>query len=240
MIEIVDFRGGDMRKADRLFEIIEMMRTSDSAVTAADLSEELGVSERTIYRDIAGLQGQGVPIEGEAGIGYVLRPGFHMPPLMFTPEELEAIVLGARFAAQRGGSELEKAAERVLVKVKSVVPQQMQDRMERIALYAPPLYDAGFGTADMSDIRDCIRNERKMRIGYMDLKERVTERTIWPIAIAFFAESTLLAAWCELRNDFRHFRIDRIREVKLLDEAFNGGGGRLLRSWEQRVTSHYD
>lgn len=229
-----------MRKADRLFEIIEVMRASDRAVTALELSEELNVSERTIYRDIAGLQGQGVPIEGEAGIGYVLRPGFHMPPLMFTPEELEAIVLGARLAAQRGGSGLEKAAERVLSKVKSVVPQQMQDRMDRIALYAPPLYEAGFGIVDMSDIRDCIRNERKILIGYLDLKGRVTERTIWPVAIAFFAESNLLAAWCELRNDFRHFRIDRIKEVKLLEETFNGGGGRLLRSWERQVTSRHN
>lgn len=228
-----------MRRADRLFEIIETMRISEKAVTAAELSAELNVSERTIYRDIAGLQGQGVPIEGEAGIGYVLRPGFHLPPLMFTMEELEAVVLGARLAAQRGDDALEKAAERVLSKVKSVVPEQMQSRMERIALYAPPTYWAGYGSVDMALVRDCIRDETKISIDYLDLKEQVTKRTIWPVAVAFFAESTLLAAWCELRSDFRHFRIDRISELHVLDERFNGGGGRLLKSWERQVTSRY-
>lgn len=228
-----------MRKADRLFEIIETMRASDRAVTAAELSEELGVSERTIYRDVAGLQGQGVPIEGEAGIGYVLRPGFHMPPLMFTLEELEAVVLGARLAEQKGDEALVKAAERVVAKVKSVVPPEMKTRMDQVALYAPPTYGAGFGSVDLSHVRDCIRDERKLEIAYQDLKGHVTERTIWPVAVCFFAESTLLAAWCELRNDFRHFRVDRINAFKQLDEKFNGGGGRLLRSWENQVRGHY-
>lgn len=229
-----------MRKADRLFEIIETMRASTRAVTAAELSSELNVSERTIYRDIAGLQGQGVPIEGEAGIGYVLRPGFHMPPLMFTLEELEAIVLGARLASQRADEQMEKAADRVLSKVKSVVPDQMRHRMDRVALYAPPIYGAAAETDDMAQIRNCIREEHKISVGYLDLKGRITERVIWPVAVAFFAESTLVAAWCELRNDFRHFRIDRIKEMRVLDEKFNGGGGRLLQSWEQQVTRRYD
>lgn len=228
-----------MRKADRLFEIIETMRASDRAVTAAELSAELGVTERTIYRDVAGLQGQGVPIEGEAGIGYVLRPGFHMPPLMFTLEELEAIVLGARLAEQRGDKALVKAAERVVAKVKSVVPSDMQSRMERVALFAPPTYGAGFGTVDLSELRDCIRDEIKLEIGYLDLKSHVTERIIWPVAVCFFAESTLLAAWCELRTDFRHFRVDRIKDMKRLPEKFNGGGGRLLQSWEKQITDRY-
>ena len=228
-----------MRKADRLFEIIETLRASDRPITAAWLSEELGVSERTIYRDVAGLQGQGVPIEGEAGIGYVLRPGFHMPPLMFTLEELEAVVLGARLAEQRGDEALVKAAERVVAKVKSVVPPDMQARMDRVALFAPPTYGAGFGSVDLSEIRDCIRGEQKLAIAYQDLKGHVTERTIWPVAVCFFAESTLLAAWCELRNDYRHFRVDRINEFQRLDEKFNGGGGRLLSSWENQVRGHY-
>ncbi len=225
-----------MRRADRLFEIIETMRSTTKAVTAAELSHELGVSERTIYRDISGLQGQGVPIEGEAGIGYVLRPGFHMPPLMFTIEELEAIVLGARLAGQRADKDLQKAADRVLSKVKSVIPDQMQSRMDRIPLYAPPTYWPSHNAGEMALIRECIRKEIKISIDYSDLKENVTTRIIWPVAVAFFAESTLLAAWCELRNDFRHFRIDRMQQVRTLEERFNGGGGRLLQSWERQVT----
>lgn len=225
-----------MRRADRLFEIIEIMREHTGAVTALTLSRELGVSERTIYRDISGLQGQGVPIEGEAGIGYVLRPGFHLPPLMFTLEELEAIVLGARLAGQRGDVELEKSALRVVAKIKAAVPGQLQDRMERVALYAPPTYDVGHGIVNMSEMRDCIRQELKIKVDYEDLSGKLSERTIWPVAVAFFSGSTLLSAWCELRNDFRHFRTDRIRHYKILDEKFDGGSGRLLRAWERQVT----
>ncbi len=224
-----------MRKADRLFEIIETMRATNKAITAADLSAELNVSERTIYRDIAGLQGQGVPIEGEAGIGYVLRPGFHLPPLMFTLEELEAVVLGARLAGQRGDEALEKAADRVVSKVKSVVPDHMRDRMERVALFAPPTYGQ-MGAVDLAQVRDCIRNDQKVKIQYRDLNDRISERVIWPVAVAFFAESTLLAAWCELRNDFRHFRIDRITDMDVHQGRFNGGGGKLLKSWEAYVS----
>jgi len=226
-----------VRKADRLFEIIELMRASDQAVTAAALSNELNVSERTIYRDVRGLQGQGVPIEGEAGIGYVLRPGFHLPPLMFTMDELEAVVLGARLAGQRGDAGLEKAAERVVSKVKSVLPTNMQDRMDRIALYAPPTYDVGHGIVILSEIRECIRTEQKIRIDYESLSDQSSERVIWPVAVAFFSGSTLLSAWCELRNDFRHFRTDRILKYEILNEKFNGGSGRLLRAWERSVTN---
>ena len=236
---MVDFSNQEslMRRADRLFEIIEMMRVSDCAVTAVQLSSELNVSERTIYRDVRGLQGQGVPIEGEAGIGYVLRPGFHLPPLMFTMDELEAVVLGARLASQRGDDGLIKAAERVVSKVKSVLPANMQDRVDRVALYAPPTYDVGHGIVVLSEIRECIRSEQKIRIDYESLSGQSSERIIWPVAVAFFSSSTLLSAWCELRNDFRHFRTDRILNYEILDEKFNGGSGRLLRAWEQSVSN---
>lgn len=224
-----------MRRADRLFEIIETLRTKGGVVRAAELSAELGVSERTIYRDIAGLQGQGVPIEGEAGIGYVLRPGFHMPPLMFTEEELEAIVLGARFAARQGDPALAQAANQVLAKVKDAVPEHLRDRMERIALYAAHASNPDHGKLDMALVRDCIRREQKVSIEYIDVKDRATVRTVWPVAVAFFSESTILAAWCELRNDFRHFRTDRVKGMRPINERFNGGAGRLLHAWEAKV-----
>ena len=225
-----------MRRADRLFEIIEIMRERPSAVTALSLSCELGVSERTIYRDIAGLQGQGVPIEGEAGIGYVLRPGFHLPPLMFTMDEIETIVLGARLAAQRGGESIEKTAERVLAKVKSAVPDNLQSRMENVALYAPPMFGVGHGIVDMALVNDCIRSQLKVEIEYSDANDNASKRIVWPVAIAFFAGSTLMSAWCELREAFRHFRTDRITNFYVTTEKYDGGNGRLLEAWKEEVT----
>ncbi|WP_262695838.1 helix-turn-helix transcriptional regulator [Kordiimonas aquimaris] len=225
-----------MRRADRLFEIIEIMREKPSAVTALSLSRELGVSERTIYRDIAGLQGQGVPIEGEAGIGYVLRPGFHLPPLMFTMDEIETIVLGARLAAQRGGDSIEKTADRVLAKIKSAVPDNLQSRMENVALYAPPMFGIGHGIIDMAVVNDCIRNQSKVEIEYGDANGVISKRIVWPVAIAFFAGSTLLSAWCELRAAFRHFRTDRITHFHVTTDKYDGGNGRLLAAWKEEVT----
>jgi predicted DNA-binding transcriptional regulator YafY len=159
---------------------------------------------------------------------------------MFTLEELEAIVLGARLAGQRGDVELEKSASRVVAKIKAAVPSQLQERMERVALYAPPTYDVGHGIVNMSQMRDCIRKELKIKMDYEALSGVASERVIWPVAIAFFSGSTLLSAWCELRNEFRHFRTDRIRRYTILDEKYNGGSGRLLRAWETHVTSETD
>lgn len=225
-----------MRRADRLFEIIETIRGSSGAVTAQFLSAELGVSERTIYRDIAGLQGQGVPIEGEAGVGYVLRPGFHLPPLMFTLHELEAIVLGARLAAQRKDGELEKAAEKVIAKIKSALPSHLSEQMDKVALFAPPSYEVGHGIMDLAHVREAIRLSRKVRIDYISLSDELTERTIWPVAITFYTGSTLVSAWCELRRDFRHFRTDRVKAYDVLDDTFNAGNGRLLNEWKKHVS----
>lgn len=225
-----------MRRADRLFEIIEIMRESASAVTALSLSMELGVSERTIYRDIAGLQGQGVPIEGEAGIGYVLRPGFHLPPLMFTMEEIETIVLGARLAAQRGGDAVEKTADRVLAKVKAAMPDNLQLKMDNVPLYAPPLYETDNGIVDLAAANHCIRNQLKVDTDYRDGMGAVSKRIIWPVAVAFFSASTLLSAWCEMRGAFRHFRIDRFTRFDVLDEKYDGGNGRLLNDWKEQVS----
>lgn len=226
-----------MRRADRLFEIIETVRSSDTAITAQFLSKELGVSERTIYRDIAGLQGQGVPIEGEAGVGYVLRPGFHLPPLMFNMEELEAIVLGARLAGQRRDEALERAADRVIAKIKSALPAHLAEQMERVALFAPPTYDVGHGIVDLSQVREAIRGRNKIRISYQSLPGEITERVIWPVAVAFYSGSTLVSAWCETREDFRHFRTDRIQTYQVLDEQYSGGNGRLLAEWKAHVSS---
>lgn len=220
-----------MRRADRLFDIIQHLRTATRPVTAAALADEFEVAIRTIYRDIATLQARRVPIEGEAGVGYVLRRGFDLPPLMFTTEEIEAIAIGTRMLRRTGGPGLQQAADSVLSKIAVVVPEALRD-----FLAAPPFYVSTHGApvppvADMAEIRTAIREERKLRIAYADEQGRHTERTVWPIAVAYGIEATLVSAWCELRNDFRHFRTDRIASLAVLDQPLPVRGRALMARW---------
>lgn len=210
-----------MRRADRLFDIIRVLRAAAGPVTAAALAEELEVTARTIYRDVATMQARRIPIEGAAGIGYVLRRGFDLPPLMFTEDEAEAIAVGVRMLARTGDPGLQKAAESVLSKVTLVVPDPLRDYLN-----AAPVYVSKSGAPvpeqrDLpSTIRHAIRDNRKMRIAYEDGDARRTDRVIQPFAVAYYVEATLVCAWCELRNDIRHFRSDRIVSAEVLDESF--------------------
>jgi predicted DNA-binding transcriptional regulator YafY len=220
-----------MRRADRLFDILQTLRAAAGPLTAAALAEKLEVTQRTIYRDVAALQASRVPIEGAAGIGYVLRPGFDLPPLMFTADEIDAIVVGARHARRLRDPRLQAAAESVLAKVAQVVPDGLRDYLRLPPFYVsegsvPP--PAGIGLAEL---RDAIHGQRKIAIAYVDAEDRSTERTIWPIALAFYVDATVVAAWCELRGGFRHFRADRIRAARVLDERFSTDNGRLLADW---------
>lgn len=220
-----------MRRADRLFDIIQILRTAVKPVTAAALAEQLEVNVRTVYRDVATLQARRVPIEGAAGIGYVLRKGFDLPPLMFTTEEVDAIVVGAQMLKRISDPKLQQAAESVLAKVAIVLPE-----MQRRHLATPTVYvaNASPGPApgvDLSEVRSAIRETRKMRIGYTDEKGIKTQRTIWPIATAYYTDVTLIGAWCELRGDYRHFRVDRIASSRVLDERFPADNGRLMAEW---------
>lgn len=233
-----------MRRADRLFEILQHLRRQRAPVTAVALADELEVSPRTIYRDMAALMAQGLPIEGEAGIGYVLRPGFDLPPLMFTPDEIEAIVLGAQLIRRTGDTGLERAARDVVAKVEAVLPVDLRDRLARTALYAP-----AYGVSqrlqedtviDLADIRRAIREERKLRIAYRDENGMETDRTILPIAISFFTESSLICAWCELRDDYRHFRTDRVARLETLNTRFAGQSRMLLAGWIEQVQFECD
>jgi predicted DNA-binding transcriptional regulator YafY len=228
-----------MRRADRLFDIIQYLRTASGPVTAAALAAEFEVAARTIYRDIAALQARRIPIEGEPGLGYVLRRGFDLPPLMFTTEEIEAIAVGTRMLRRTGDAGLQEAAESVLSKLAVVVPEAL-----RASLAAPPVYVSPQGAppppvADLTAIRAAIRAERKLRIGYADEKGQRTERTVWPIAVAYGIEATLVSAWCELRNDFRHFRADRIASMAVLEERLPVSGRSLMARWleTQRPTA---
>jgi predicted DNA-binding transcriptional regulator YafY len=223
-----------MRRADRLFDIIQVLRTAKGPVTAETLAKHLEVTVRTVYRDVATLQARRVPIEGAAGIGYMLRRGFDLPPLMFSTDEIEAIAVAMRMLRRTGDAGLQAAAETVLSKVTVAIPDAL-----RAHLTEPPFVVSRRGAppppvADLAAIRAAIREERKLRIGYGDETGTRTERTIWPFAIAYFAQSTLVNAWCELRDDFRHFRADRILDWNMLDEGFPISGKTLFARWQGR------
>ena len=220
-----------MRRADRLFDIIQRLRAARGPLTAAAIAEPLEVTVRTVYRDIATLQARRVPIEGAAGIGYVLRRGFDLPPLMFTAEELDAIVTGVRLVRRLRDPKLQAAADSVLAKVTTVLPEALRGHL----LDAPMYVSSGSTPAaigvDLTEVRGAIHASRKLRIAYLDAQGGRTRRTIWPIAMAYYVDVTLIAAWCELRNDFRHFRVDRITRATILDERFVADHAKLLAEW---------
>jgi predicted DNA-binding transcriptional regulator YafY len=220
-----------MRRADRLFDIVQTLRTAGAPLTAAAMAEQLEVTVRTIYRDIAALQASRVPIEGAPGLGYVLRRGFDLPPLMFTSDEIDAIAVGARHVRRLRDPQLQQAAESVLAKVTAIVPETLQPHLRTPPFFvsegsAPPLTGA-----DPAEIRDAIHTRRKISIAYVDGEGRRSRRTIWPIALAYYVDVTVIAAWCELRDALRHFRADRIRSARVLDERFPADGGRLFAEW---------
>ncbi|KAA2237360.1 helix-turn-helix transcriptional regulator [Salinarimonas soli] len=218
-----------MARSERLLDLLQILRRHRRPVTGAQLADELGVSLRTLYRDIGALMGQGAPIEGEAGVGYVLRPGFTLPPLMFTDEEIEAVVLGARWVAQNGDPSLAAAARDALAKIADVLPAGLRDRAQTSGLLAVP--EEAEPGADLGLVREAIQAERKLRITYMDGAGEWTERTVWPFALAFFKQARVVAAWCELRAGFRHFRVDRIAAPALLPERYPRRRAALTAEW---------
>lgn len=220
-----------MRRADRLFDIIQSLRVASRPMTAAMLAQHLEVNIRTVYRDIATLQARRIPIEGASGIGYVLRRGFDLPPLMFTADEIDAIAVGARLVRRLRDPGLQEAADAVLSKIATILPGAL-----RPGVVSAPFHvsDGSAETPegiDLSDVRRAIRETRKMRITYADVKGQRSHRTIWPIAMAYYVDVTVIGAWCELRADYRHFRVERIVTSSLLDETFSAGGGELMEGW---------
>ncbi|MGI9462985.1 MAG: helix-turn-helix transcriptional regulator [Aestuariivirgaceae bacterium] len=222
-----------MRRADRLFEIIQIMRRK-GLTRAADLSEELEVSERTIYRDIRDLMATGVPIEGEAGVGYVLREGFDMPPLMFKESEIEALVLGARIVESWADPALAHAATDVIAKVQAVIPDHLRTYMANTALLAPEHTYMEPITFEMPDLRHALRERRKVEFSYHDAAGSGSARTVRPLSLAYFGPVWLLAAWCELRVDFRTFRLDRINGFAVLEDRFADEPGKTLHDFLKR------
>ena len=220
-----------MRRSDRLFDIIQRLRAARHPMTAAALAEDLEVTVRTVYRDIATLQARRVPIEGAAGIGYMMRRGFDLPPLMFTVEEIEAIAVGARLVARTGDLGLQDAAESVLSKVTVVLPDGLRGQLTSAPIFVSESGAAVPARVDLSAVRRAIREEHKLSIAYEDEKGSRSERTVWPIAVAYYVQATLIGAWCELRRDYRHFRADRIVSLAVLEEHYPSDNGRLMAEW---------
>jgi predicted DNA-binding transcriptional regulator YafY len=217
-----------MRRADRLFQIVQLVRGRRLS-TGEWLAQRLAVSLRTVYRDIADLQAQGVPLDGEAGVGYRMRAGFDLPPLMFTHDEAKALVAAVRLAQPRLDPGLAAGAESALAKVIAVLPAGVRAAAESLAVYAP---DAGIDTATrqrLEVLRGAADARRKLRVDYLDLNERRTSRRVLrPLGCFYWSATWTLAAWCELRDDFRSFRVDRIEGLDVLDERFRDEPGKTL------------
>ncbi|WP_028606059.1 helix-turn-helix transcriptional regulator [Ottowia thiooxydans] len=229
-----------MSRTTRLLDLLQLLRSHRHPVSGADLAATMGVSLRTLYRDVATLQGQGALIEGEPGIGYVLKPGFTLPPLMFTLDELEALALGSRWVARRADVPLGNAARGALAKISAVLPAELRHELESNALLVGPATaipipaDAASADALMVQLREAIRDERKATITYCDLKSRESQRVVWPFAIGFFDQVEVLVGWCETREDIRTFRIDRITSLALSGTRYPRRRQALLKEWRAR------
>jgi predicted DNA-binding transcriptional regulator YafY len=220
-----------MRRADRLFQIIQILRRSSRPVTAAFLANEIEVSKRTLYRDVADLIAQQVPIAGEAGLGYLLDPSYDMPPLMLTPDEIEAVVLGAQWVAGHGDRVLAGAAGDVIAKIAAVVPDRLKPFIAEPSVGARPHAVTQEEAIDTVELRRAIREGRKLRLHYRSESGEMTERIVWPVILGYAEASRMIVAWCEMRQGFRHFRADRVIEAEVL-EATNGlRAGELRRRW---------
>ncbi|MBI3401160.1 MAG: YafY family transcriptional regulator [Acidobacteria bacterium] len=218
-----------MRRADRLFQIIQLLRRRRTATTATHIAGQLGVSERTVYRDIRDLVLAGTPIDGEAGVGYRIRPGYDLPPLMFDRDEIQALVLGARIVRQFGDAALARASETILNKVAAVIPKDLAPLLSETRLYVPSTLRGSTSADGLTRAREALVKRRKLRFTYQNAKGDGTERTVRPLGIFFWGRTWTLAAWCELREDFRNFRLDRVSRSSMLDATFDDEPGKTLR-----------
>jgi predicted DNA-binding transcriptional regulator YafY len=224
-------------RTQRLLDLLQILRTRRFPVAGAQLATELGVSLRTLYRDINALREQGAQIDGGPGLGFILRPGFLLPPLMFSEEEIEALVLGSRWVAERGDAPFSVAARNALSKIAAVLPNHLRQTLDFSALlvgYANateiprPARDA-----DLAQLRKVIRAERKIRIAYQDSNGATSTRTIWPFALGYFEHVRLLVAWCEQRQAFRNFRTDRMTVLAITEERYPRRRQALLKEWRE-------
>lgn len=227
-----------MRKADRLFQIILLLR-HERLVTAAMLAEQLEVSERTIYRDIADLIQSGTPIDGEAGVGYRLRRGYQVPPLMFSEDEIAALVVGAKLATAWGDPALGQSARQALARIEAVLPKTLAQRVDSLGrrILAPDFHLPPERREPLAELREGLESSRKVHIHYRRADGAASERTLWPLGLVFWGHCWTLGAWCELRNEFRTFRVDRIDAVEVLPESFDDRHGHWWEEYLRRARS---
>ncbi|REF28411.1 putative DNA-binding transcriptional regulator YafY [Xenorhabdus cabanillasii] len=226
-------RNGELSRAQRLLSLMEMLRSYHFPVQGKVLAQKMNISLRTLYRDIATLQEQGAIIEGEPGIGYVLRPGFVLPPLMFTQNEIEALALGANWVAKRADPQLRESANSVVSKIAAVIPTELKQLLENNSLLIGPAATAIQPVIDIQSIRQAIRTRLKVTFVYLDLKGNESERTIWPFALGYFENISIVIGWCELREAFRHFRSDRIISLKVEKQCYPRSRQSLLKEWRE-------
>lgn len=219
-----------MRRADRLFQIVQFLR-GGRLVTAKRLAERLEVSERTIYRDIADMQSTGVPIDGEAGIGYIMRAGFDLPPMMFTHDEIVALVTGARMVRAWGGAGMARAAEEALIKISDVLPEAERTRINRVAVHAPVFQMSAQDRNTIDSLESAVEQKQVVRFDYQDANAQTTRRDAEPLGLWFWGGTWTLVAWCQLRRDFRVFRIDRMANMTLTQETYKPEPGKTLRDF---------
>ncbi|MFK8257204.1 helix-turn-helix transcriptional regulator [Erwinia sp. AnSW2-5] len=223
-----------MSRAQRLLDLLQLLRNHRFPITAEQLACELRVSTRTLYRDIATLQQQGADIVGEAGLGYVLKPGFTLPPLMFNTAEIAALVLGSRWVARRTDNELAAAAHSALSKIAEVLPADLRSQLELSPLMVGPAKAALAISIDVGALRQAISQQNIIEIDYLDLKDVSSRRRVWPIAIGFFDSAQVLVAWCETREDYRHFRLDRFTQLHVTAQRYQRARTQLMKAWRER------
>ena len=221
-----------MDKTERLFSVMDALRRHRRPVTASALATEQGVSVRTLYRDIQTLIGLGAPIDGEAGVGYMLRPGFFLPPLMFSAEELEALVLGARWVEGRPDAGLAGAAKNALAKIATASPDDLRDRINSTGLWAAQAVWSQHKEPVLGIVREAMRTEKTLQLSYANEAGATSERPIWPVTLAYYEEKQIIGAWCLLRQDFRNFRVDRVRDATLTGAPFGKRRAILMKEWE--------
>lgn len=224
-----------MRRADRLFRIVEYLKARRQVVTASSIAEEMEVSIRTIYRDIADLETSGVPIMGEAGVGYMLDKDYVVRPLMFDVEELDALMLGAQMVESWGDPALAKAARQAVDKITSVLPEQLRREIEETFLFSMPTQASPVIAIDFTKLRRAIRSKHKVEFSYVREDGQASTRKVRPLCMVFFGPVWLLAAWCELRKDFRNFRLDRIQKMEISDDLFKDEEGKTLHDFKKQM-----
>ncbi len=222
-----------MSRTGRLLELIGILRARRMPVAALDLARELGISQRSIYRDIDTLRSLGAPIEGQAGVGYELRAGFFLPEFAFSPDELDALILGLGWVQQRADQALAQSSESALAKILSAKNSGLKNN-DTPTLVAPASVSERVDPPQTALLRDAIRRQRKVAISYEDAQGALSDRTIWPIAIVYFDDVRIVAAWCEDRSAFRHFRVDRLRVRATLEDRYPGRRQSIIARWRQQ------